>query len=143
MVWRNRKNALHYFRRATQFLDAARLLRDDLEGFGDVVAVIAVHGAIALADAIMEGFGTGRSQDEGHATAAQSLRRLCGRLQIDSVGVIHFMKLVKQKSLFSYGNQRLDHNKIKAAVVHLERFTSWAMQTFPLLADESPDDAKS
>ena len=118
-------------------------MQDDLEGFGDVVAVIAVHGAIALVDAILEGFGTGRSKDEDHRTAAQKMRRLCGRLQIDSDGVLHFIKLAKQKSLFSYGDQRLDHNKIKAAVVHLERFTSWALQSFPLLADESPDDAKS
>src|SRR6266566_4316611 len=108
MKWRNRKSAFHYLRRANQFLDAARLLQDDLEGFGDVVAVLAVHGAIALADAVLEGFGDGRSKDENHKAAAQKLRNQCGRLKIEPDGIRHFLKLAERKNLFSYGDQRLD-----------------------------------
>ena len=142
MQWRNRKNSQHYLRRANQFLNAAELLQDDLDGFGDVVAVAAVHGGIALADAILEGFGEGRSKDQDHQTAVPALRTLCKRQRTAADGIRHLESLLKQKNHFSYGEQRLEAGEIRSAVVHLKRLASWAYRNFPL-ADEDTEHAES
>ena len=142
MEWRNRTSCLHFLRRATQFGDAATLMEDDLDAYSDVVAVAAVHGAIALVDAILEGFGDGRSRDQNHKTAVVRLTTLCGRNRIPTDGIQHFTKLLSQKTEFSYGDKRLNFERVKAAVVHFQRLLTWSFRNFPI-SEEKTDEIAS
>ncbi|MGB7136404.1 MAG: hypothetical protein WBD46_14020 [Acidobacteriaceae bacterium] len=47
----------HYLNRARDFLEAMKLLREDLSGFGYSSALVAIHGSISYADALRIGLG--------------------------------------------------------------------------------------
>jgi hypothetical protein len=115
-----------YYRRATQLADAMKLCRDDLAAYGSAVALLAVHSAISYSDAVLIGLGAKRLRGEDHREAITALKRACTRAKIDHNGISHYQRLVGVKTDVSYGEARIDNERVKALYITAERFQAWA-----------------
>jgi hypothetical protein len=121
----------HYLDRADQFLNAMKLLADDLPSYKTSVGLLAVHSAISLNDAILAGVTGKRSKREDHPSAARELRRICNKLRIENRnGIHHFSWLLGKKSDIAYGDQRLTDNLMQLSVDKAEKFSNWAYTYF-------------
>ncbi len=115
-----------YHRRATQLADAMRLCRDDLPAYASAAALLAVHSSISYSDAILIGLGGARPRGENHWEAVLALKRACTRAKIDQNGIKHFQTLVSVKTDISYGDQRVDDERVEVLCITAERFQVWA-----------------
>jgi len=115
-----------YYRRATQLADAMKLCRDGLSTYASAAALLAVHSAISYSDALLIGLGDARPHGENHREAIIALKRACTRAKIDQQGIGHFQKLLSAKTDVSYGERRVDDEKVEALCITAERFRVWA-----------------
>jgi len=115
-----------YHRRATQLADAMKLCRDDLSAYASAAALLAIHSAISYSDAVLIGLGGTRPRGENHREAVTALRRACTRAKIDQHGITHYQKLVSTKTDISYGEKRVDDERVEALCITAERFRVWA-----------------
>jgi hypothetical protein len=121
----------HYLDRADQFLNAMKLLADDLQAYKTSVGLLAVHSAISLNDAILAGVTGTRSKREDHSSAAKELHRICNELRIENTrGIQHFSWLLGKKADIAYGDQRLTHTLMQLSVDKAEKFSNWAYTYF-------------
>ncbi len=125
--------ARHYRQRADAFYKAVQLLDLDIE-YGHAVGLLAVHGGIALADAVLVAEEGERSRVEDHAVSAKMLEKLCTARKIDSAGVKHLRELISNKTRFSYGEQEVRDSEFKRAKMRMEQFFKWVYSSFPELA---------
>jgi hypothetical protein len=93
------------------------------------VGLLAVHSAIALADAIMVGMTGKRVTAEDHKSAPETLAKLCKKRGWDASGIRHFRSLVSRKSDFAYGDKRIESYELEQALLHAQRFQAWAYRT--------------
>jgi hypothetical protein len=118
--------------RAESFRAGMNLLADDLSSYGNAVALLAVHTAISIADAVLVACTGERSNERDHRSVLRPLRALCGFRRKDQAGIKHFAWLISQKTDFAYGDRRLNlENDVKLARVKAERFIAWAYLSFP------------
>jgi hypothetical protein len=82
------------------------LLADDLEAYDAAVALLAVHCAISLNDAIQVGSTGKRSRYESHVQTVSDLERICRSNRIDTLGIVHLKWLLTNKTAISYGDRR-------------------------------------
>lgn len=115
-----------YYRRATQLADAMKLCRDDLPGYASAAALLAVHSAISYGDALLTGLGGARPRGENHREAVTALKRACMKAKVDQHGIKHFQSLVSAKTDISYGERRVDDERVEAICIAAERFRVWA-----------------
>jgi len=121
--------------RSEDFYRAMKFLAAGVDTYGNAVALLAVHCAISLTDAIMIGCTGKRCNEEDHRAAVRALSRLCGERRLDADGIKHFSWLIERKTQFAYGDRRLDPDKdVKSAVLRADRFTAWAYRIFPEIA---------
>lgn len=107
------------------------LLGTELRRYAPAAALLAVHAAIAMCDAILVLHGEERSTSHGHEEAVARLRQLCGRLGAGDRGIAVFERLVARRGNIAHDEQRLTSKEAEAIVVQAQRFTSWAYQAFP------------
>jgi hypothetical protein len=133
----DRLKAFHHRERADAFYKGMQLLGDDLAHYGNAVALLAVHTAISLTDAVLVGRTGSRSTGETHGEVIDELRRLCGRDRLDVRGIQHLAWLLERKTRLAYGDDRLDlKGDIELAKAKAERFTAWVYSTFREFARE-------
>jgi hypothetical protein len=131
----NRVAMLHYLGRAEGYkralADLAQL-DEDLDQYRDAIALLAVHAAIALADAILSGFTKGgRNRSDDHMDAVREIEKLCSARQIESRGAKHLSWLIKKKTDFTYGTERLDPQRdVDAAKTKVDQLFAWAYPVF-------------
>jgi hypothetical protein len=107
-------------------------LADNLHRYGYAVALLAVHAAISIADAILIACTGQRSNERDHRTVLNNLRGLCGSHGADQEGVRQLTWLLSQKTDFAYGDKRIDFSKdVTHARVSADRFFAWAYRHFP------------
>ena len=129
-----RDKVVHYLNRARGFRDGMFLLADD---YGNAAALLAVHSAISLTDAVRMHFTGERGRGEDHSEAGISLRGLCRARSLDVSGLKHLEFLLSKKTLIAYGDERLEESKhLRAAIDAAERFAAWVRRTFPEVARE-------
>ncbi|MBI2375147.1 MAG: hypothetical protein HYV07_14220 [Deltaproteobacteria bacterium] len=131
----DRQQMEHYRDRAESYKSArSELVRTekDFATYRDAVALLSVHAAISLMDAILCGFTkAGRSRSETHMDAVKDVAKLCSGRGLDDAGVKHLRWLVGRKSDFSYGTRRLDlENDVKAAQTKVDQAFAWAYRVF-------------
>jgi hypothetical protein len=118
-----------FAQRASAFFDGMKLFADDLPSYDAAVALLAVHGAIALNDAILIALTSKRSSAEAHDRAVNELQRACKVRSVGNKnGVQHLSWLIANKTAISYADQRF--RRADEARVHAERFFSWAYNNF-------------
>jgi hypothetical protein len=135
----DRQKALHHRARAESFLRGMRDLKalDDetYSAYGQALALLAVHAAISLADAVLVGYTGKRGNEQNHQVVLGHLRNLCHSQGIDDAGVTHLTWLLGKKTDFAYGDKRLGlAGEIKMAMLKVERFVTWASNGFPEIA---------
>jgi hypothetical protein len=128
---------LHYRLRADSIFAAARDLdvldRDDVD-YWPAIGLLAVHGCMALADALLVATEGDRSSSEDHATAVRSLRKWCAATRVPDNGVKHFEWLISNKTRFAYGERWVRTDDLKLAKVKMDQFFAWAFSAFPAVA---------
>ena len=115
-----------YYRRATQLADAMKLCREDLSAYASAAALLAVHSAISYSDALLIRLSDTRPRGENHREAISALKRACTKAKIDQHGIKHFQNLVSAKTDVSYGEKRVDDERVEALCITAERFQVWA-----------------
>lgn len=115
-----------YHRRAMQLADAMKLCQVDLAAFASAAALLAVHSAISYSDAVLIVLGSSRPRGENHREAIGALKRACTAARIDKQGIPHFQRLIGAKSDISYGEKRVDGERVVALCATAERFQVWA-----------------
>ncbi|HEY2585607.1 MAG TPA: hypothetical protein VGI81_07580 [Tepidisphaeraceae bacterium] len=127
---------IHHRSRAESFASGMKFLSDDLDTYAAAVALLAVHGAISLTDAVLIGYSGRRSKEQDHRAASALLEKLCHARRVDGSGLKHLVWLLARKTNFAYGDRRVDRSEVKAAVLMAERFQAWVYRTFPEVARE-------
>ena len=103
-----------------------KLCQEDLSEYASAAALLAVHSAISYNDALLIGLGGARPRDENHREAVTALKRACTGAKIDHRGIAHLQSLLGAKTEISYGEKRVDNERIKALCIAAERFQVWA-----------------
>lgn len=118
-----------FVRRADSFFNGMRLLADDLRAYDAAVALLAVHGAIALNDAILIALTRRRSSSEAHDRAVRELERTCKQMRVvNKSGIHHLGWLIANKTAISYADKRF--GRADETLAHAERFSTWAYNNF-------------
>lgn len=115
-----------YHRRATQLAHAMKLRRDDLPAYASAAALLAAHSAISYSGAVLIGLSGSRPRGEIHREAVTALKRTCTKAKIDQRGVMHLQSRVSAKTDISYGEKRVDEERVEALCITAERFQVWA-----------------
>jgi hypothetical protein len=132
----DRIKMLHHRARAESFIDGVKFLADDLATYAATVALLAVHGAISLNDAVLVGCLGKRSNEQDHRAASKLLETLCNDRKADKDGVRHLVWLLSRKTDFAYGDRVILDSEVKSAVTTLQRFQAWVYRTFPEVSRE-------
>jgi len=120
-----------YIDKAGHFFHGMKLLADDLNSYRSGIALLAVHSAISLSDAIKVGVTGKRGRYQNHAQSARELNRLCSSNGISNTqGVCHLAWLLGQKNAVAYEQRRIDDGSVRLAVDKAERFNAWAYNNF-------------
>lgn len=115
-----------YHSRAVQLAGAMKLCQDDLSAYASAAALLAVHSAISFSDALLMGLGGARPRGENHQEAVAALKRACSVKKIEHQGIPHLQKLLSAKTDVSYGEGRVDDQRVLALCIAAERFQVWA-----------------
>jgi hypothetical protein len=92
-----------------------------------------------MADAILVGCLGQRGNDANHKESLDSLNKLCKERKCEPSGIKHLGWLLSRKTDLVYGDRDLDvYGEVKAALLHAERFVSWAYSVFPEMARANP-----
>lgn len=109
--------------------------------YGPAVGLLAVHGGIALTDAVLVAEEGARSKKDDHGIAAKSLEKLCSARRLDGGGIKH-LRALSNNTRFSYDDGEVRDAELKWAKLKMEQFFKWVYRTFPELArGEEADDA--
>lgn len=127
---------VHYCRRADSFFNAARDLDVlDQAAHGPAIGLLAVHGCIALADALLVSVEGARPSGADHAEAVRRLRDWCAAQNLVENGIRHFEWLLARKTHFSYGKRLVRDEELQLAKIKMEQFLVWVLRTFPAAAE--------
>src|SRR3569623_1823052 len=121
----SREKMVHHRSRAESFIRGMKFLADDLATYAPTVALLAVHGAISLNDAVLVGCTGKRPREQDHRASSKSLRELCNDRKVDAEGVKHLNWLLDRKTDISYGDRVITHNEVKSAATTVQRFQAW------------------
>jgi len=120
-----------YIEKADHFLQAMKLAALELAPYRTGIALLAVHSAISLNDAITAGLTGKRGKHQGHLAAVKELEGISRKHRIQNLnGIGHFRWLLTEKTRIAYGRERLDDALIQMSVDRAERFHSWAYNYF-------------
>ena len=133
----DRIRMVHHRTRAKAFFDAMRLVSDDLPSYGEAVALLAVHSAISLSDAVVVAMIGARSNAQDHVAASKPLETLCQKKRLDRSGIKHLSWLLHRKTRFAYDDDVVVYAEIKLAAIAASRFRAWVYRTFPEVAYEN------
>ena len=126
---------LHFRRRAAAFLRAANDLDIlDREAHAPAIGLLAVHGSIALADAVLAALTGDSPRAENHVDAARRLRAWCSAKGLPDGGLRHFEWLLSRKNHFSYDADPVGEQTCWLAKTKMQQFLAWALRTFPQLS---------
>lgn len=120
-----------YIQKADHFFHSMRLVADDRTAYRTGIALLAVHSAISLKDAIAVGLTGNKSRHQDHCKAVNELKELSAKHRVGNLaGVDHLRWLLTEKTRIAYGRERLDDPFILLSVNRAERFHSWAYNYF-------------
>ncbi|MCU0690369.1 MAG: hypothetical protein MUF54_03120 [Polyangiaceae bacterium] len=134
---------VHYRDRAASFLRSAEhLVEWDAAEHAPSIGLLAVHGSIALTDAVLVAVEGSRSKDDSHGEAVRRLKGWCAAKGLPDGGITHLDWLMKKKHDFSYGDHPVREADFSIAKVKMDQFFAWTFRTFPEVAQlEGSSDA--
>lgn len=121
-----------YFDRAGQLGFVRDFIRED-DSYPEATALLAVHTAIALNDALLLELVGRRPRNPDHATAVQETETACRARKADHRGLKHLRTLLSKKTEVSYGDTPTTVELAKLLAQTSERFEEWALTTLTSL----------
>lgn len=100
------------------------MIRDD-SSYPAAIALVSVHPAIALNDALLLKLRGTRQKNADHTAAATETEKACTERRIDTKGIKHLRLLLSKKSEVSYGERATSFETASALAVSSERFQEW------------------
>jgi hypothetical protein len=129
-----------YIEKADHFFRAMKLAGLEISEYRSSIALLAVHSAISLNDAITAGSTGKRVRHQDHRAAARELEGISRKQRIQNLnGVGHLRWLMVEKTRIAYGRERLDDALVRMSVDRAERFHSWAYNYFKEILHASFD----
>jgi hypothetical protein len=122
-----------YLERAVQLSSARNLIQND-PPYAAATALLSVHTAIALNDALLLKLGAKSLKNEDHMASVRETVKRCKANGIDVAGVSQLKKLISAKSQVSYGDQSVSFDFASALSVASQRFEAWVYRHFQELA---------
>jgi len=126
----------HFRHRAASFYAAARDLTElntVEDPYSAAIGLLAIHGCIAMADALLVS-SEGQRGSADHSEAARRLRSWCSAHGLEARGIKHFEWLLAKKSLFAYEEHPVSLDTLHDAKIRMDQFFAWALQMFPGVA---------
>jgi hypothetical protein len=120
--------APRYYRIGTTLLSSARDLSElagEEEGYGNAIAILAIHAAIALSDALAIGYSGYKSGAGEHVKAAEVLQEALGS-RADARQIKSLRDILKKKDAASYLGVFFTLAEARALLEKLTSFTQWA-----------------
>ncbi|MHB1701667.1 MAG: hypothetical protein ACYCSN_16370 [Acidobacteriaceae bacterium] len=114
-----------YLERASQLSAARNLVQDD-PPYASAIALLSVHTAIALNDALLMKLGCNSSKGDDHMVSVRETAKRCRAKGLDHSGVEQLRTLVSAKSKVSYGNKPVSFDFATVLSLASQRFEVWA-----------------
>ena len=95
-------------------------------------ALLGIHAAIALADAVAVHERGERAADDQHTEAARLIETISKKRGLDGDGHNRLRRILSRKNDVAYGEQfgAEDSNELKGVRLNVERFFLWAKRHF-------------
>lgn len=113
-----------FLRRAEQLIDVRNLIRDD--PYPAAIALLAVHSAIAINDAVLTALTGSPYRGQDHRQAVKYTVTKCRVLKYDAGGTKHLATLIRHKTNVTYGDRATTFEEADRLRVDAERFETWA-----------------
>lgn len=113
-----------YVKVAENFYEGGRLAREF--EYWNAAGVLAIHAAIAYADAITIKVGGVKSSGDDHMAAIDLLRQVVALDEAGHRAAKHLARMIEQKNLVSYSGEIYARQDVEELWRHLERFRGWA-----------------
>jgi hypothetical protein len=123
---------MKYIRVARALHSTASDLRDvasDGDTYGNAMAIIAIHAAIAYADALSIAFREIKSIDGNHTMAVPALQHALGH-RADPRQCKRLESIIDQKNAVSYQGEYYTLEAAARVVDELDAFAEWALALF-------------
>lgn len=121
-----------YFRVAQGLRNTARDLKTMAEPkYGNGLAIIAIHSAIAYTDALTVSYGGFKSTDGDHSRASDALRRALGH-RAEAGQIRRLARILDAKSHASYSGSYYTLSDGEYILRELEDFASWAEELYQM-----------
>ncbi len=110
-------------------VSALELVAEEGDQYGNAIAIVAIHGAIAYADALSITYGGFKSTAGDHEKAADALEAALGR-RADPAALHGLLKVLKQKDTASYQGVYFTLQEARALAADFQEFARWAEELF-------------
>jgi hypothetical protein len=121
-----RARSSDYARVAESFYNGADVARE--YEYWNAAGVLAVHAAIALADAVAIKHGGVKSQGEDHQDSAALLEELIAPGPQKQTALNQLRRIIDHKTVVSYSGELYDRKDVEQLWNLLIRFRSWATE---------------
>jgi hypothetical protein len=128
----DRSVAEKYRRVAESLLVSAQTLSElaeEEDHFGNGIAVVAVHAAIAWSDAVCIAYAGVKSTDGDHARAADLLQDALGT-RVDAQALRSLRSVLQKKDMVAYGGTYYRLSEAAALLAKVEAFCAWAEKAY-------------
>ena len=113
-----------FIERGDQLSESRDLMKDSPE-YSSALALVSIHCAIALNDALLVKLTGTHQMAADHMVAARRTKKQCSSKKIPSVGVRHLEELLREKTRVSYSDERTTFQIANRLAVPSERFEAW------------------
>jgi RNase H-fold protein (predicted Holliday junction resolvase) len=93
--------------------------------YSAALALVSIHCAIALNDALLVKLTGKYDADQDHMTAIKRTKKHCSARKIETNGVRHLEELLRAKTRVSYSDERTTTEAASRLAVASERFETW------------------
>lgn len=114
-----------FIERADQLSEVRKLLNEEPR-YASATALLSVHSAIALNDAVLIRLTGRKTSSKNHLEAVNRTVAACKAKGIDSKGLDHLKRLISAKSEVSYGDEAVTFEVATKLSTAADRFQNWA-----------------
>jgi|SRR5665213_1126538 len=113
-----------FLERAEQLASARDLVREESD-YAAATALLSVHSAIALNDALLLSLTGRRPKSPDHSHAITETELACNANKLNRNGLKHLKSLLARKTAVSYGDAPISYELANSLAITSERFQEW------------------
>jgi hypothetical protein len=113
-----------FLERAKQLSGARDLVQDDAD-YASAIALLSVHSAIALNDALLIKLSGKTVTGDDHMQAVREMAKGCRSRKLDATGIAQITTLMSAKTRVSYGDEATSYALAFKLSIASQRFEAW------------------